>query len=318
MNRIILALAFVLSACLVSGNAPYYDLQTAINTAPNGGTVLIPCGVYDIGTVYINAANIWQKVVTIQGCGHAHLGQSPTQGHTQWDYLINGGYVYGTVLRGSIVVDKGVKASNTSSKLYLRDVSLIGYGSGVGLDYGDGVNMYPEGSIENVSIGNYDIGIRLRRAYYITIDDVSMSGVGIGLQILDSNVITVSGLNIGACGIGLDVTGNGNSYTSGSVQTCMTGAILGGSGATFNGFYFEQISGASLDVTGRGHDIGANCYASNAPRIQISGHNNRLFTSEILPSVPVVLTGNYNRVELPAYGVCSDTGYKNQCTRLFP
>lgn len=316
MKQITLIIALVLSACLVSGNAPYYDLQTMVNEALNGGTVLVPCGVYDIGTVYINAVDDWQKVVTIQGCGHAHLGQSPAQNSTQWDYLIDRGYVYGTVLRGSIVVDKGATAGNASSKLFLRDVSLIGYGSGIAIDYGDGTNMYPEGAIENVSIGNYDIGIRLRRVYYVSITDVSMAGVGIGLQNIDSNVITVTGLNIMSCGIGLDAGGSGNSYIGGSVQGCANGVKLGGFAAVFGGYYFEAITGFSLDVPGRGHTITSNFYASNSGQVRITGHNNSLYTSEIV--TPIVVSGNYNRVDLSAYGSCTDTGFKNLCTRLFP
>lgn len=307
MKRIPLIFILILSACSLSA-APAYDFQTAILNASNGGTVVIPCGVYEVGGVVINPENLWQKVVTIQGCGHAHLGQGPTQGHSQWDYLLDRGYHYGTVLRGTITVNKG-------ARLYIRDVSLIGYGSGVAIDYGDGVNMFGEGSVEDVSIGNYDIGIRLRRSYYMSIDDVSMAGVGVGLQNIDSNVITVSGLNIVACGTGLDVTGNGNSYNGGSVQACGLGMRFGGAGSTLTGFYFEQ-NAAALEVPGRGNVVLGNYYASNAGAISISGHNNHVLMSEMV--TPIVLTGNYNRVELSAYGSCADSGYKNICVSLFP
>lgn len=309
MKKIITILVLIfLSFSPAPVGADIFDLQAEINNAPNGGTVVIPCGVYDIGGAIINLNNDWQKVVTIQGCGHAHLGQSPAQGHSQWDYLLERGYYYGTVLRGTITVNKG-------ARLYIRDVSLIGYGSGIAIDYGDGTNMFAEGGIENVSIGNYDIGIRLRSAYYMSITDVSMAGVGIGLQNIGSNVITVSGLNIVACGTGLDVTGNGNVYIGGSVQGCGLGMRFGGFGSTLTGFYFEQDS-AAIELTGRGHVVLGNYYASNAGAITISGHNNHVLMSEMV--TPVILTGNYNRVSLSAYGSCNDSGFRNVCERLYP
>lgn len=315
MKRIFVTL-LVLASCL--SFVQVYDLQSEIDNASNGGTVIIPCGVYDIGDVIIASNDVWQKVVTIQGCGHGHLGQSPGQGSTQWDYLIERGYTYGTVLRGTISVQKGSYPGATTAKAYFRDFSLIGYGSGIGIDYGDGVNMFPEGGIENVSIGNYDIGIRLRRSYYVEFEDIHMAGTGIGLQIIDSNVINVRNFNVVNCGMGLDAQGNGNTFEGGSVQACNQGVQLGGFSNVFGGYYFEQIRDVALLVSGRGHTILTNYFAGNAgdPYIEISGHNNRLLPTEL--NKPIVITGNYNRVELAAYSECSDSGYANQCTRLFP
>jgi len=308
MKNIIIIMVLVLFACITSAQVTPFDLQAEIIAAPNGGTVSIPCGVYEIGDVTINPQNLWQKVITIQGCGHAHLGQSPQKGSSQWDYLINGGYYYGTVLRGTITVNKG-------ARLYIRDVSFIGHGGGVGIDYGNGVDMFPEGAIEDVSLGNYDIGIRLKRVYYMSIDDVSIAGVDIGLQNTNSNAITVTGVNIMSCITGMDLTGNGNVYAGGSVQSCGTGVRLGGFGSTLTGFYFEQNS-IAVEISGRGHSVISNYYSSNAGQLMISGHNNHVFMSET--SMLITLTGNYNRVYLPAYGTCNDSGFANQCMRLYP
>lgn len=315
MKKIIAAILLVLSACAMTGAVQTYDLQSEIDAACNGCTVVVPCGVIDIGDVVIGSDDVWQKVVTIQGCGHGHLGQSPAQGSGQWDYLINGGYHYGTVLRGTISVVKGTFPGATTPKVYFRDFAMIGYGEGIGIDYGDGVNMFGEGGMENVSVGNYDIGIRLRRSYYMDLRDISMAGVGAGLSVIDSNAISVSRLDVMQCGIGLYNTGNGNSFVGGSVQTCETGASLGGFAATMSGYYFEDTDAALL-LPGRGHTITGNFYASNAGAITISGHNNIVFTSETV--TPVVLTGNYNRVMLSAYGSCSDSGFANVCDRLWP
>jgi len=302
MNKITLFLMLILSACVISAVEPF-DLQSEIDNAPNGGTVLIPCGVYDIGDVVIASNDVWQKVVTIQGCGHGHLGQSPALGSTQWDYLIERGHYYGTVLRGTISVQKGSYSGATTAKAYFRDFALIGHGSGVGIDYGDGVNMFPEGGIENVSIGNYDIGIRLRRAYYLDIHDVSMAGVGIGLQNIDSNVITTSGLNVTTCTIGLDVTGNSNTYIGGSVQACDTGVILGGFSQTLEGYYFEQTTSA-LHVTGRDGNVSGNYFAGNSGDVLITGINNKITMSEIVGQV-VIEGGYYNRLWLSSYKQCT-------------
>lgn len=314
--RITLILTLVLSACLISAVEPF-DLQAEIDAACNGCTVIVPPGVHVCEEPVIIASNdVWQKVVTIEGAGHGHLGMADKQGGYQWtEPFFSRWGVFGSVLRCEIVLQRGTYPGGTTPKLYIRDLSLVGFGSGVAIDYGDGVYMFPEGSIEDVSIGNYDIGIRLRRSYYMSIDDVSMAGVGIGLQNIDSNIITVSGLNIVACGTGLDVTGNANSYNGGSVQACGLGMRFGGFGSTLTGFYFEQTA-AALDVPGRGNVILGNYYAGNAGAITISGHNNHVLMSEMV--TPVILTGNYNRVSLSAYGSCNDSGFRNVCERLYP
>ena len=318
MKRLSLALLLVLSACVVTGAAQTFDLQAEINAAPNGGTVIIPCGVYDIGDVVIASDDVWQKVVTIQGCGHAHLGQAASLGNMQWDYLISRGYTYGTFLRGTISVKKGTFPDATTAKAYFRDFSLIGYdGTGIGIDYGDGVNMYPEGSIEDVSIGNFDIGIRLRRSYYMSIDDVSMAGVGIGLQNIDSNVITVNGLNITTCQTGVDAGGNGNSYIGGSVQVCEVGFNLRGSSSILGGYYFEQ-NGTSLIVSGTTHTVMSNYYAGNGGTILISGVGNEIFAADT--NGPVTITGWRNWVKLSRSStVCVNTTWPalNKCKVIY-
>ena len=129
MKRIILASILLLSACLTTGAAQAFGLQNEIDNALPGATVNVPCGVFDIGDIVISSKDVWQKVVTIQGCGHGHLGQADKQGGAQWDYLLERGYYYGTVLRGTITLEKG---TGTTPKVYFRDLSLIGFGDGVG------------------------------------------------------------------------------------------------------------------------------------------------------------------------------------------
>jgi hypothetical protein len=74
----------------------FADLQAAIDAAPNGGTVIIDAGVHDIGTVEVNANAAWIKVVTLQGVAPGYFPSSAPRGDGEWDYLINGGYHYGT------------------------------------------------------------------------------------------------------------------------------------------------------------------------------------------------------------------------------
>lgn len=327
MKRSIFMLGIFLSACLIAANpnqAPavagvvymqdYASLQAAIDATPNGGTVVMPAGVFEIGDVVIASEDVWQKVVTLQGAAPGHLGQAPGQGSAQWDMLIDGGYTYGTFLRGTITVALGEFSGATTAKAYFRDFALVGYGEGIGIDYGDGINMYPEGAIESVSIGNFDTGIRVRKSYYMSITDVSMAGVGTGLLVQRSNVITVSGLNIASCGTGVQNDGASNTFLGGSVQGCENGVVLGGFSNVLGGFYFENISGASVSVTGRGNTVLANYYTDGD--LLVSGHNNRFFTSET--SEPVQVTGDFNRVDLSAYGTCNDSGFANECIRLYP
>ena len=294
MKSTYLFIAVLLLSCI--GAKPPFDLQAEIEHALPGATVQVPCGVHDIGDVVIKStyppAETWQKVVTIQGCGHAHLGQSPPQGHSQWEYLLDRGYYYGTVLRGTITIEKG---TGTPPKVYFRDVSFIGYGTGTAVRYGDGVNMYPEGGFDSVSFGNYDTGILLDMAYYITVNDVSMAGVGIGLDIKQSNANTVSGLNVTTCNTGVRSTGNGNSFTGGSVQVCGVGFDLGGSSSILGGFYFEQ-NDISLIVSGNANTVLSNYYAGNGGEILVSGVGNDIFAADT--SGPIDITGWRNRVDL--------------------
>ena len=296
MNKIILVSILILSACLTTGAVQVFDLQSEIDAALPGATVNAPCGVFDIGDVVIKSeyppAATWQKVVAIQGCGHAHLGQSPAQGSSQWDYLINGGYYYGTVLRGTITLEKG---TGTTPKVFFRDVSFIGFGEGVAIRYGDGVNMYPEGGFDSVSFGNYDTCLLLDMAYYISIDDVSMAGCGVGLELRSANAITVNGLNVTTCNIGVRNTGNGNSFTGGSIQVCEVGFDLGGSSSTLGGVYFEQNT-TSLIVSGTTNTVLSNYYAGNGGTIIVSGVGNDIFAADTNGSITI--TGWRNRVDL--------------------
>lgn len=319
MNRIrTFSMLLLLAACLSFSRT--FDLQREIDRACNGCTVVIPPGVYDIGDVVIRSDTVWQKVVTLQGAGHANLGMADGFGGYQWsnqEYFERYG-VFGTVLRGTIRLEKGSYPGGTTPKVYFRDLSIVGYGSGVGISYGDGMAMYSDGAFDSISVANYEVGILLDHSYYISMYDVSMAGVEIGLEILESNVVDVRDLNIVNCQTGIVANGNGNLFSGGSIQACNVGVRLGGLANILEGYYFEQIANSALYVEGRNHVISGIYFSGNSgdPEIDISGHNNSLSPVDV--QHPVRMTGNYNRVELSAYGSCDDAGYSNQCTRLFP
>lgn len=292
----------------------YPDMQAAVNALPQGGTVLVNSGVYEIGNVVINQANEWRKVVTIQGVSPGYLGQSPPLGNSQWDYLLNHGYSYGTVLRGRFdVTTKG-------ATLFLRDLSMIGYGEGIAVDIGNGSDMFADaGGIYRVSFGNYETAIRIRKSYFVPIADVFIAGVNTGIQILDSNVIQMTGVDLMSCQLGADLQGVSISFENGSVEGCANGVRMQTLTGSLGNVYFEQILGLSLEITGNGNSITSNFYASNSGTVRISGKNNDI-TLGLNPNLPIDLTStsSYNYVRGSAYLVCSDAGFKNRCEKLWP
>lgn len=320
MKRIVPFL-FILSACLmasvpVSVNgivslADYPSLQDAVNAVPNGGTVVIPVGVWDIGTVDINANQLWNKVVTIQGVSVGYFPSSAARGSSEYDYLINGGYVYGSFLRGHL------DATTAGAKLRLENIAIIGDGTGTAVHVGNGSVMFPDAlDMEGVYIGNYETAIQVERGYYMDLQNVSIAGVDSGVVIYDSNAVRLSSIDIMTCVTGIDAHGDSITYADGSVQGCDTAIAWDVTAGNLSGVHFEQDD-LAIELSGSGNQIQPNYYASNGGTVEIIGNNN-IVTLGLNPSENVEISGSYNRVLGSAYFVCNDNGFGNICDRLFP
>lgn len=285
----------------------FASLQNAINATPNGGTVIIPAGVHEIGTVEINDIGAWVKVITLQGVAAGYFPSSAPRGSGEWDYLINGGYTYGTILRGTIT------ATRPGAKLRLRDLAMIGNGEGIAVDIGNGSVMFPDSlDMQGVFIGNYETAVRVRHGYYLSLHNVSIAGVDNGLLISGSNVVRISDIDVMTCELGASLDGDTVSFVGGSVQGCAAGVVLNTATSTLGGVHFEGIDGYSVEIAGSGNNVDPNFYASNAGGLLISGNNN-IVTLGLNPVDAVELAGNYNRVAGSAYLQCDDSGYRNIC-----
>jgi len=318
MKRLLPLILIFLSGCLMFADVPsapvvegmcyltgYVDLQEAVDNCVNGGTVIIPAGVHEIGTVVINNNDEWQKVVNIQGVAPGHLGQSPPLGSGQWDLLLDGGYHYGTVLRGHIVVDEG-------ARLYMNNLSMIGHAEGTAVQYNSTV---PNGAFSSVSCGNYETCFYVR-GYYLTFDDIDIAGVGTGFDV-SGNVISLRDVDIKGCDLGANLSGANVGYDGGSVQGCNDGVLFGATVGKLGNIYFEQIVGYSLQVTGSGSEISPNFYATNSGSVSISGHDNIVFLG-LNPSDMVEINGDTNYIYNAAFGQYNDTGWANVIERPYP
>lgn len=269
MKRIILISILVLSACTLSA-VRTFNLQAAIDAAPNGGTVNVPRGVWE-GDAIIPA----EKYVHIQGVSPAMLGQSPGLGSPQWDGLLNdfpNNFLNGSILRGHIT------STDNASKLSMTNINMIGHGEGVGVSV---ANTPYGGVFENVSIGNYETGISVVESYGITINRMQLSGVGTGMQMIGlnnekgGNLIRLRDVDIMTCKLGADLKGH-IMWDGGSVQDCGEGIRMWSAGAFMSGIWFEGNDGAALVWDGYGGQLSPNFYATNGGNVVIDGWNNNL------------------------------------------
>ena len=314
MNKTIVIVTFVLSACLLAAKpqqtptvegivylSEFASLQDAVTAVPNGGTVIVPRGIWE-GDAVIPAG----KYVHIQGVSPAVLGQTPPLGSSQWDYLLanySDTFLNGSILRGQI------DASANASKLALTNLLMIGHGSGTAITIGADGYMSTVAPIEGVSIGNYDVGIRATKAYLLTIDKMQIAGVGTGLIIRDGNLNRLWNVDITYCQLGADLKGE-VIWQGGSVQACTDGAKVYLTGGYIGQIHFEQIANISLDFDGYGSKLDPNFYATNSGRVIIRGYNNILDMGWVSNVEFVYPKSSYNFVRL--YGNYTAGGWQDR------
>lgn len=315
MRQTIVVIMLVLSACLLAAKpqqvptvegivylSEFASLQDAVTAVPNGGTVIIPRGVWE-GDAVIPAG----KYVHLQGVSPAMIGQSPTLGHIQWDSTLTNYkdlFVNGSILRGHIT------ATGNAAKLSMTNIIMIGHGEGVGIDLGNTSQVGGYGGVyDNVDIGNYEIGMRAEKTYNLTINKMRIYGVGTGLSLKNGNLVRLRDVDIINCTLGADLKGE-ISWMGGSVQTCGDGIKAYLTAGYIGQIHFEDIGNVSLDLDGWGTKLDPNFYATNSKKVIIRGYNNILDVGWGVNTEFVYPRSSYNFVRL--YGNYTPNGWQDR------
>lgn len=317
MRRTIIIITLILSACVISARhqevkpvegivylSEFASLQDAITAVPNGGTIIVPRGIWTGDAVIPEG-----KYVHIQGASPAVLGQAPPLGSTQWDYLLTN--YPNTFLNGSILRGK-INATARASKISVTNIIMIGHGSGVAIDIGSSAYMSTVAPLENVSIGNYDIGVRAIKAYQLSINKMQLAGIGTALIIKDGNLNRLRDVDITTCGKAADIKGE-VVWHGGSVQACGDGITFYQTAGYLGAIHFEQIAGTALFWDGYGGKLDPNFYASNSGALVLSGYNNVMDIGWV-NLAQFDARSKYNIVTL--YGLYTDLGWQNRITNM--
>lgn len=307
-----------LSACSIGGrtNTPpvvegivylseFASLQDAVTAVPNGGTIIVGRGIWEGDAVIPEG-----KYVHIQGVSPAFIGQSPPLGSTQWDYLLASypnNFLNGSILRGQI------NATARSATLSMTNIIMIGHGAGVAIDIGAEGYRNTVAPLDNVSIGNYEIGVRATKAYLLSINRMNLNGVGTGLIIRDGNLNRLWDVDIMNCGLGADLKGE-IIWHGGSVQACNEGVRMYQTAGYLGGLHFEQIATTSLFFDGYGGKLDPNYYATNSGTLVINGYNNIIDAGWVSGVAQFTAKSKNNYAVL--YGNYADAGYQNRITNL--
>lgn len=213
-----------------------------------GGTLVIPMSLR--GFNYSQTIDPGSKTLTIQGHGWKCL-VGDRFGNSNWANFDGSSYVHGSVLRQTSTTDDGIKISTSDNYrgLILRDVALIGPGSGttIGVNAGTGDNNN-ELKTENVLVANFATGWSHRSSFDNEFRGLMIRSCTTGLKF--SNTVTDTwfyGLNVQGCDVGIDVIGDGvNPMTGvhvygGLIQGDTIGIRInaGASMWSFDGLWFE-------------------------------------------------------------------------------
>lgn len=314
-KHLTLAIVLLLVTCSARTQAPptveglvylseFQSLQMAVDAVPNGGTVIVPRGIWE-GDVVIPAG----KYVHIQGVSPAVIGQHPTLGHYQWDYLLLNypdTFLNGSILRGTI------DATANSSKLSMTNILMIGHGGGTAVKLGSSAAFGYGGALDNVSIGNYETGIQAVKMYNLSINKMQINGTGTALNIQDSNLVRLRDVDIMSCALGADLRG-AITWQGGSVQACTDGVKAWLTAGYIGSLHFEQISNVSLFFDGYGSQLAPNFYTSNSGHAVINGYNNIIDFGWGNGVTEFTSKSKYNKVRM--FGAVDDAGYANEINK---
>lgn len=125
-------------------------IAAAITAAPEGGTVFFPAGHYVISTLTIT------KHVTLAGTGYWN-GVNAAFANAGWGSGNYGTNFGGTVIRSTATSNRAILASTAGKGINVRDLMLLGPGSGTsnGFELGTAANLESSMDWSNVLAANF-------------------------------------------------------------------------------------------------------------------------------------------------------------------
>lgn len=214
-------------------------IQEAINDLPAvGGKVVVPAGYYSI-TSPINPKG---KAVIIEGQGW-QTNVAAGFGDAQWANLSN---TIGSVLVVSGTAD-ALDFSGSQSSFFLRDLAIIGPGSGSSVGVNFDCTSFSRGGADNVLVANFLTGWNLSNLVSNSFGYVSALGCSTGYLLQNTcNDVDIWRLEAEACGVAVNIAqAIGLSIHNGLVQSNTNGILIAPASTavydiTLHGIWFEN------------------------------------------------------------------------------
>lgn len=292
-------------------------IQAAIDTAgAAGATTFFPPGVYLVSTLTLPVHTV------MQGAGiYSTVTNSFGPAYYPLAVLQNPTYFRGSMILSTATTGTAIDASVLYQTLSIRDLGIIGPGSGTstGVAQGTGVKSY----WANALIANFSTGVSWSSEDGV-IDGAAILGCQTGLKLTGGApnqnafhalymVANQTAISVGASQINTFANCVIQGNTGPVVVDLGTEALASADGVTFTGCYFENSSGAvTHTVFARaGSDKLAviNChFGGGQDKVVIDGNSATVIGLESPPPLGVVVNGGGSVIIGEFLGLLSGTG----------
>lgn len=223
---------FGCNAASVDNSAALNKVIASKDSNTYGAEILVPGGTFKSAS----AIDLGTKRFTLRGIGY-HNTTSDIFGSPSW-----GSEVLGSVLQFTAVTDGLVVSANNFLGSSIRDIAIIGPGSGTTVGVNFSAANVPFITLEHVGIFNFGIGFNPGDQEEQGHTHIQITGCGAGIKI-DGSPTNCSFFNtsILLCNDGiLASTGELIKFYGGLVQSCLRGINLsGGTEWGFDNIWFE-------------------------------------------------------------------------------
>lgn len=246
-------------------------IQSLIDSAPHGSTILFPAGRYRVTGLSIGQGVAYgDPVITLEGEGW----RAKCAG-----YFANPCYgapaeVVGSVLFVCADADDAIPidcmssdtpglafpdltnnpgATGSTGNLTIKDLAIVGPGLGktAGVRLGAGNAHTTHTVLDHVFVGNFLYGLRVSKAFSLSVTNVRISGTITAVRIDSSNGNRFENLNVWNSQAGVELRdSSGNVFDTGIIEN-LTGdafVITDSNHSQITGFHFETIKGDSIVV----------------------------------------------------------------------
>lgn len=283
--------------------AQYETLQAAVTACPSGGLVKAPVGVWTMERLTI------PRTMRIEGA-YAELLSRPTFGSSAWNSANGYGKAVGTVLAftctdGNAIDFTGPNEGGLFASVSFRNLCIVGSGgTATGLALGSLTNSKSAIRLDQVHVGNFEIGVDIHTIFSGSVRDCIVSGCETGVK-LNGNTLVIDNPDIRACTTGILLGGSGSTrIEGGAIQSCDYGVDTDEANEdSINGTYFEGNTTAAIRISSdSNHNIIHHChFGTETDALIIDGGDNKVFIAA-RSDAPITINGSNNIVYDGAYG----------------